>query len=119
MIYQGSCCVLAITAHLRALLVGNALLNLILICRQETATHVDILIAFAVIQLAYQGTVKRQLDRPNSLGHGLDIIEQHFLGRVLVVEDVLLQFSRVDKVFPSLPNYDKIREKPANKKSSP
>ena len=83
------CCVLAIIAHLGGLLIGNALLDLILVCRQETAAHVDILVALAVIQLAHQGAVERQLYWSGGLGHLTDVIEQHFLGRVLVVEDVL------------------------------
>ena len=57
-IHQGSCCVLAIFAHLRGLLIGDALLDLILIRRQETAVHVDILVALAVIQLALPGDSK-------------------------------------------------------------
>ena len=85
------CCVLAIIAHLGGLLVCNTLLDLVLVRCQKSAAHVDILVALAVIQLAHQGAVKCELDRPGGLGHGFDIIEQHFFGEVLIVDDVLFQ----------------------------
>lgn len=46
---------------------------------------------YAVVKLSHQGAVERQLDRPCGLGHGLDIVKQHFLGEILVMEDVLFQ----------------------------
>ena len=85
------CCVLAIIAHLGGLLVGNALLDLVLVSGQKTAAHVDILLTLAIVKLTHQGAVKRQLDRPGGLGHGLDVIEQHFFGEVLIVDDILFQ----------------------------
>ena len=69
------CCVLAIIAHLGGLLVSDALLDLILVCRQETAAHVDILLTLAIVKLPHQRAIKRQLYWSGGLGHGFDIIE--------------------------------------------
>lgn len=68
--------VLSHIAHLRSLFIGKGLLDLVLIRRQEASAHVDILVALAIVQLAHQGAIERQLDRPGGLGHGLDIVTE-------------------------------------------
>ena len=90
--HNGRCCVLAIIAHFGGLFIGNAQLDLVLVRGQKTAANLDILVALAIVKLAHQGAVERQLYWSGGLGHGFDIIEQHFLGGILVVDDVLLKF---------------------------